>query len=129
MCFLEKMRFNPNGNPVFSQFVVGAMGSPNMKLLVVRNESGEPVAVAMSKIKRLEDGTPVLFLERGLYRGSYDYREQMLELLRQKAKKLNPKPRVMDETFGKGFDGNIILVTVDVLQTNCKRRLERQNLL
>src|SRR5262249_15602612 len=53
------------------------------------------------KVKQLEDGTPILFLERGLYRKGYDFRQEMLSHLIKKAQLMNPKPIVMDEVRGR----------------------------
>ena len=97
--------FNPNGNPTFSQFVVGALGSKNMKMVVVKAQTKpdgpqEIVAAAMVKVKQLEDGSPVLFLERGIYRKGYDFRNEMLQHLATKADKMTPAV-VMDEVRGK----------------------------
>src|SRR4030095_12110041 len=52
-------------------------------------------------VKRLEDGSPVFFLENGLYRKGDDFREEMLRHLQEKAKKMDPKPLVMDQIRGK----------------------------
>ncbi len=92
--------FNPNGNPVFNQFVVAALGSKNMKMLVVREE-GKVVALAMAKVKRMEDGSPVLFLERGLHRKGYDFKQEMLDHLQGIATQMNPRPIVMIQIEGK----------------------------
>jgi hypothetical protein len=91
--------FNPNGNPTFNQHVVAALGSKNMKMVVVR-EQGKIVAAAMVKVKELEDGRPVMFLENGLYRKGYDFREEMLAHLQNKAEKIKPKPVVMEQIRG-----------------------------
>jgi SNF2 domain-containing protein/uncharacterized protein DUF488/helicase-like protein len=101
--------FNPNGNPTFNQFVIAALGSKNMRMVIVR-EQGKIVAAAMMKVKQLEDGTPVLFLERGLYRKGYDFRQEMLDHLVKKASSMNPKPIVMDEARGKGKETDPIVL-------------------
>lgn len=97
--------FNPNGNPIFTSFVVGAMASKNMKLIVVRNEEGRVVANAMMKLRRDESGHPVLYLERGLASGAHDFREEMLELLQAKAgamaEQCGLRPRVMGQIFDR----------------------------
>ena len=96
--------FNPNGNPTFTSFVVGAMASKNMKFIVVRNEQGRAIANAMMKLRRDESGHPVLYLERGLASGAHDFREEMLELLQAKAdamfEECGIRPRVMGQIFG-----------------------------
>jgi hypothetical protein len=97
--------FNPNGNPTQNQFVTCALGSKNMKMVVVR-EQGKIIAIAMMKVKQLEEnGEPVLFLERGLYRKGYNFRNEMLAHLLKKAQ-MNPKPIVMDEVRGKHKDSD-----------------------
>jgi hypothetical protein len=97
--------FNPNGNPAFTRFVVTALGSKNMKFIVVRNSEGRAVANAMMKLRRDEGGNPVLYLENGLSSGSYDFRKEMLELLRAKAQEMGIRcgiqPKVMGQIFGK----------------------------
>jgi len=91
--------FNYNGSPTFNQFVTTALGSRNMRLLVIR-EQGRIVAIAMAKVKRLEDGRPVLFLERGLSRNGEDWRPQMLRHLISRAEQMNPRPLVMEQIEG-----------------------------
>jgi hypothetical protein len=91
--------FNPRGNPTFTQYVLTAAGSKNMKLLVVREKkSGNPVAVSMFKLKKTQNGEPVLFLEAGLFHEGYSFKNEMLAFLKMKADQLGtvgPKPIVM----------------------------------
>ncbi|MDO8519024.1 MAG: SNF2-related protein [Deltaproteobacteria bacterium] len=100
--------FNPNGNPSFTQHVIAALGSKNMKLIVVRAK-GEIVAAVMVKVKSLEDESPVLFLERGIYRKGYDFRKEMLGHLGVKAGLMGEAGftnlTVMDEVRGKPKEG------------------------
>jgi SNF2 family DNA or RNA helicase len=100
--------FNPNGNPVFTQFVLGALGSKNMKLLVVRDSEQRIVAHAMMKLRVDESKHPVLYLERGLSAGAYDFRREMLELLWAKAEHIGEtsgiRPRVMGQIYGSRRD-------------------------
>jgi hypothetical protein len=115
--------FNTNGNPVFTQFVTGALGSKNMKMIVARDSTGRAVAHAMMKVRQDADGTPVFYLERGLASGAYDFREEMLELMAAKAEAIHEKcgirPRVMGQVFGKVRDTD-----VEVFGTGCYSRLE-----
>ncbi|MBF0493476.1 MAG: DUF488 domain-containing protein [Deltaproteobacteria bacterium] len=92
--------FNPNANPTFTQNVVAALGSKNMRLVVVR-EQGHIVAVAMMKVKQTEEGEAVLFLEKGLYRKGYDFRREMLDHLLKKAKTLPIPTRVATQIMGQ----------------------------
>ena len=103
--------FNPNGNPVFTQFVAGALGSKNMKMIVARDSTGRAVAHAMMKVRRDAEGAPVLYLERGLAAGAYDFRAEMLELMAAKAEEIYARcgirPRVMGQVFGKVRDTDV----------------------
>ncbi|MBK8201040.1 MAG: DUF488 domain-containing protein [Bdellovibrionales bacterium] len=91
--------FNPYGNPIFNQFVLSALGSKNMRMLVVLNAQGEVLASSMYKIKRHKD-MPVLFLEAGLTRVGYDFQKEMLSFLEQKVKTL---PKICEVFYqGKG---------------------------
>ncbi|EKD51220.1 MAG: helicase, SNF2 family, partial [uncultured bacterium] len=108
--------FNSNGNPTFNQYVVTALASKNMRLVVVsaRLQPGGPkqvVAAAMCKVKALEDDEPVLFLERGLYRLGYDFRNEMLaHLIMKKAQMEETSTQqlvVMDEVFGRAKDRDL----------------------
>jgi SNF2 family DNA or RNA helicase len=101
--------FNPNGSPVFNQFVVGALGSKNMRLVVVR-EGGKIIAAAMMKVKKLENEEPVLFLERGIYRKGYNFRTEMLRHLMTKSDSMTSKPKVMDEIRGKPKEGDPLVI-------------------
>lgn len=92
--------FNPNGNPTFNQFVVSALGSRNMRMVLVR-ESGRIVAAAMVKVKQSEDGVPVLFLENGIYRRGYDFRWEMFQHLSGMAQAMEPRPLLMDQVRGR----------------------------
>jgi hypothetical protein len=105
--------FNPNGNPTFNQFVVTALASKNMRLVVVkaRLKPGGPkqiVAAAMCKVKALEDDEPVLYLERGLQRLGYDFRAEMLAHLEMKKADMEERSDqelvVLDEVRGKAKD-------------------------
>lgn len=97
--------FNPNGNPVFNQFVVSALGSKNMKMYVVTDDKGNEIGGAMYKVKQNDDGDPVLFLERGVSSTVHKFRNEMLALMEAKAVKTaqeaDVKPDVMNQIYGK----------------------------
>jgi len=78
--------FNPNGNPHFNRYILTALASRPLKLIMVRNEKGQIIAHAMMKVKKLEDGRPVLFLEKGLSEGGYDFRLEMSAFMEEKAR-------------------------------------------
>ena len=86
--------FNPDSEPVFTQWVLGALASKNFKLLVAReSKAGERIlAAAASKVRRIigeeAEDTATLFLERGLSELAYNFRREMLELLSRKAGKV-----------------------------------------
>ncbi len=109
--------FNPNGNPVFTQFVVNALGSKNMRLVVAR-EAGRIVAAAMMKVKQLPDGTPALFLERGVYRRGYNFRQEMLNHVAQKAMTMSPQPAVIGETRDSGSGEIVDVLGVGAYSSN-----------
>jgi len=105
--------FNPNGNPTFNQFVITALASKNMRLVVVkaRLKPGGPkqiVAAAMCKVKSLEGEEPLLFLERGLSRLGYDFRNEMLAHLMMKKAQIEENSDqeliVLDEVRGRAKD-------------------------
>jgi hypothetical protein len=86
--------FNPDSEPVFTQWVLGAMASKNFKLLVAREKggSGRILAAAACKVRRVIEANgdmPALFLERGLSELPYNFRREMLELLARKATELS----------------------------------------
>ncbi|MBI4403940.1 MAG: DEAD/DEAH box helicase [Deltaproteobacteria bacterium] len=58
--------FNQDGNPEFTQNVVTTLGSPHMKLFVAKDEAGNLLGVAVMKVKKADDGSPVLYLEQGM---------------------------------------------------------------
>jgi len=85
--------FNYHGNPMQNKTILDVLGSRNKRLLVVK-EGGEIVAVAVAKMRRLEEEEPIIFLERALYRGGYDFRDEMLAHLKKKREGLSPETMI-----------------------------------
>ncbi len=81
--------FNPDADPYFTQWVLGALASRNFKLLVVK-EGDSLLAWAPMKVRKTlnaeAESTPNLFLERGLSVSTYNFRPEMLELIAAKGK-------------------------------------------
>jgi len=81
--------FNAYANPEQFSTLVDDLGSRNKILAIVRDQNGHILARSVVKVKRMEDGTPVLFPERPLYLGNHDFENEILEALRKsKAKPL-----------------------------------------
>lgn len=80
--------FNPCGDPRFTQFVLSALGSKNFKLVLVRDQDGQILAAAPLKVRKDNEESPILFLERGLSVHSYDFQTEMLTLVALKTRKL-----------------------------------------
>ena len=104
--------FNPDADPYFTQWVLGALASRNFKFLVVRDDSdpGRILAGAPSKVRRTltqdsRSDTPNLFLERGLSEIPYLFRAEMLDLLAAKAQSITAETGipvdVSHQVFGR----------------------------
>lgn len=91
--------FNFDGDPKQNHVLPG-FWDQNTRLIVVRSK-GETVSVALAKIRKDEDGRPVIFLERALYSGTYDFHEEMLDHLFKKARNIPGNPRVAKQVFTK----------------------------
>ena len=95
--------FNPDADPFFSQWVLGALGSKNFKIILVRDSNRPETILAWApyKVRRSlgEDGgyRPNLFLERGLSALPYNFRSEILDLLEAKKQHLQ-------EVTGKTVD-------------------------
>jgi superfamily II DNA or RNA helicase len=90
--------FNYNGNPQQNSTIIDPLGSKNKRLLIA-SQDGKVMAVTMAKIRQDEQGRPVIFLERALYRGGYDFRQEMVDhLVNSKAKKMPLPVRVAVQT-------------------------------
>lgn len=76
---------NADGNPKHYSTIVDDLSSRNKILAVVEDEKGRPLARAIVKIKRLEDGRPVVFVEKALGQGAIPYEDVILSAL-QKSK-------------------------------------------
>lgn len=86
--------FNYHGDPKHTHVLTGALGSRNFRLVIVEVD-GKIRAVAPAKIRKTEDERPVIFLERGLFSGRYNFEREMLEHLEQKkARRMDQKPIV-----------------------------------
>lgn len=95
--------FRSDGNPNFNQYIVTTLGTPGMKLLIARDEKGEPIGIAMMKVKQLPNRSPILFLEHGIYRaGRSSVRKVMEALVLQKAKALSEKTGITTHAYTEG---------------------------
>ncbi|MFH1879019.1 MAG: DUF488 family protein, partial [Candidatus Omnitrophota bacterium] len=73
--------FEHGNNPSAVRLLIDDLGSRNKMLVTVKAE-GQYQAVAIAKIKKRENGQPVIFLERILARaGEYDFEAEMLKVL------------------------------------------------
>jgi len=80
--------FQLEGDWRLNRCLIDDLGSRN-KMLVIVKAKGRPQAVAIAKIKKSEDGLPVVFLEKILHiKGSYDFRPQILAALALKVQNM-----------------------------------------
>ncbi|OVE73678.1 hypothetical protein BVX93_01110 [bacterium B13(2017)] len=88
--------------------LVNMISGKNQRIIVVKNIEGEEIAVCRAKIRQEENKEPVIFIEKGYNRVGYDFKEEILNHLKYKAK--NMKAKLAFQTNKKKGEG-IINVT------------------
>jgi hypothetical protein len=93
--------FHLQGDPRQVHTLVNDLSSRNIMMLMVETE-GEPASYAMVKVRQDSEESPVIFIERPLYRWGYDFEEEMVEFLKPLADKLGAAIAVMVRKKGEG---------------------------
>jgi hypothetical protein len=88
--------YNPNADPAFTQWVIGACGTPAFKIVVTTDlRTREILSPAPLKIRTgvsaSRHSVTNFFLERGPFAGSYDFRKESLDLVSRKAQRMYEK--------------------------------------
>jgi len=98
--------FNFHANPDQNHTILDVLGSRNKRLMIAKS-GDEIVAVAVAKVRKDDEGNPVLFLERALYREGYDFQDEMLVHLSKKRAGMKLQPRIAYQIPGKAKPDDI----------------------